>query len=484
MSKLKFRVGVCAIGFLISCGSSNKKKVDEPQVKYPNIILILADDMGYGDPKCYNENSKIPTPHIDQLAKEGMLFTDAHTNSSVCTPTRYGIITGQYAWRSSLKKGVTWSYDSLIITKQTKTIASLLKKNGYQTAAIGKWHLGLGWQKEKDSVLFDKPLTAGPTDLGFDYYYGIAASLDIAPYVYIENNKVTELPTHYSEGGSKVYKDDYWRKGLAAPNFDHYKVLDNLTEHAEKTITDFSKKKEPFFLYLPLTAPHTPWIPKDGFKGKSQAGNYGDLAAEVDGVVGRIEALVKRLHIDENTIIIFTSDNGSALKSEEMQTFQHFANGAWRGRKGDIYEGGNRVPFIVKWPGKIQKGTVSNQLISTTDFYATFADLIDVYLDQGKGSNRKDSQSFLPALLQENPKDSMRTSMVYHSVVGMFALRDKDMVFVKGKGSGGFIEVPDTTQVKNPFQLYNLNKNPEQLLISKNKELEQKLLKKLDSIIR
>ncbi len=469
----------------LSCESSKKKVVSLPYDKQPNIILILADDMGYGDPQCYNANSKIPTPNIDALASEGMRFTDAHTNSSVCTPTRYGIITGQYAWRSSLKRGVTWSYDSLIIPKKTKTIATVLKDNNYQTAAIGKWHLGLGWQKAKDSVLFDKPITAGPINLGFDYFYGIAASLDIPPYVYIENEELTALPNGFSEGGSKDYKDDYWRKGPVAPDFNQYDVLNNLTTKVEVTIAEFSKKDDPFFIYFPLTAPHTPWIPQDKFKGISQAGNYGDLTVEVDDVVGRIQATIKLLNLEDNTIIIFTSDNGSAMRTEDMNSFDHASNGQWKGRKGDIYEGGNRVPFIVKWKGHIENGATSNQLVSTTDFYATFADISDTKLSQGKGSNHKDSQSFLPALLQQDSQSDMRTAMVYHSVVGMFALRDDTNVFIKGKGSGGFIEVPDTTGITASYQLYDLNKNPKQIdsLNIKNSTFQKQYLEKLNRII-
>ena len=471
--------------FVKSCKSSKNELVEGDVQNQPNIILILADDMGYGDVSSYNPNSKIPTPNIDLLAKEGMRFTDAHTNSSVCTPTRYGIITGQYAWRSSLKRGVTWSYDSLIIPKSTKTIASILKNSGYQTAALGKWHLGLGWQKNNGDVLFDKVITSGPIDLGFDYFYGIAASLDIPPYVYIENNKVTQQPNGVSEGGSKVYKDDYWRKGATAPDFDHYTVLENLTVRTEKLINEYSKNKSPFFIYLPLTAPHTPWIPRDKFKGKSAVGNYGDLTVEVDAIVGRINNILKQLDIEDNTIVIFTSDNGSALRTEQMKKYDHLSNGLWRGRKGDIYEGGNRVPFIVKWPKYIVSGSESGQLVSTTDFFATFIDLIGEKIEQGSNSNQKDSKSFLPALLKKNSSGNMRESMVYHSVVGMFALRNNNYVFIKGKGSGGFIEVADTTSIDAPYQLYNIKDNPEQLetLNIKDDSLKTLYLNKLNSII-
>ena len=425
----------------------------EKKAERPNIILILADDLGYGDPRCYNPNSKIPTPHIDQLASEGVMFTDAHTNSSVCTPTRYGILTGQYSWRGPLEQGVTWSYDSLIINRQSSTTASILQQEGYRTACIGKWHLGLGWPTEGDSVQFDQPLSASPVDVGFDYFYGIAASLDIPPYVYIENNRVVEQPQGTTEGTSPTYKGDFWRKGPVSPDFNHYQVLNHLTQRAEQTIRQRAAGDEPFFVYFPLTAPHLPWIPRDEFRGRSQAGNYGDLTAEVDQVVGRINDLVKELGIEEETLIIFTSDNGSQFSSENINQYNHRANGPWRGRKGDIYEGGHRVPFIVKWPGKAEAGRQSDQLVSVTDFYATFADITGTELPTDE---IKDSYSFLPAVTNRPSDQAMRNEMVYHSAKGLFAFRQNDWVLIKGKGSGGFLEVPDTTRTEEPYQLYHL----------------------------
>ncbi|MCM5663899.1 sulfatase family protein [Galbibacter mesophilus] len=461
---------------------SEENNTVEDKKKHPNIVLILADDLGYGDPQVYNPNSKIPTPNIDKMANEGMLFTDAHTNSSVCTPTRYGIITGQYSWRSSLKNGVTWSYDPLIIDTTSTTIASLLKANGYNTAAVGKWHIGLDWQKsENDSVLFNKELRKSPINLGFNYFYGIAASLDIPPYVYIENNKVVEQPNGFSQGTSPTYKDDFWRKGPVSPDFDHYDVLNNFTEKAIAVIKEQKEKDNPFFVYLPLTAPHLPWIPKDGFKGKSEAGNYGDLTAEVDDVVGRINKVLKELNLEEETLVIFTSDNGSQFSSENMAKYNHKANDQWRGRKGDIYEGGHRVPFIVKWPAKIKANQKSDQLVSTTDFLATFAELVGAEVPTNE---IKDSESFLPVLLGNSEGKDLRNTMVYHSAKGMFAIRDNNWVLVDGKGSGGFLEAPDTTQIEKGKQLYNLEKDPSQQTNEyENKEaVEKSLLEKLNAI--
>jgi arylsulfatase A-like enzyme len=454
----------------------------------PNIILILADDMGYGDPRCYNPDSKVPTPNIDQLAREGMRFTDAHTTSAVCTPTRYGIVTGQYSWRGPLKKGVTWSYDSLIIDPRASTIASLLKKSGYHTSCIGKWHLGLGWQKQNGVARFDHPLTKAPIDLGFDYFFGITASLDIPPYVYIRNRNVVQQPTDSSQGPSPTIEEAFWRNGPVSPDFDHYRVLDRLTQEAEWTITEQAKTKRPFFVYLPLTAPHLPWIPKDQFKGKSKAGNYGDLTAEVDATVGRINDLVKKLGIEGETLIVFTSDNGSQFSSQRMAQYGHRANGAWRGRKGDVYEGGHRVPFIAKWAGRARSGKVpaggrSAQLVSTTDFYATFADLLGRPMP---ADEVKDSRSFLPVLTGKKTDPAMlRQSMIYHSSGGTFAIRQQDWVFVKGRGSGGFLEVGDTASIREPYQLYDLADDPKQ---AKNRyatrpDVARRLLASLDSTV-
>jgi arylsulfatase A-like enzyme len=441
---------------------------------FPNIIIILADDMGYGDPSVYNPESKIPTPNIDQLAEEGMMFTDAHTTSSVCTPTRYGIITGEYSWRSALEQGVTWSYDTSIIARDEHTVGDLLSERGYTTACIGKWHLGLGWQQEGDSILFDRELTTAPVDLGFDYFYGMAASLDIPPYVYIENDKVVMLPDTVSEGPAPGFEGAFWREGPVSPDFNHYETLDHFTDRS----VDYIKEKqnsEPFFLYFALTAPHLPWLPGKEYEDKSEAGEYGDFNVHVDEIVGRITAALKETGQFENTLLIFTSDNGSQFSSTNMEKYEHKANLNLRGRKGDIYEGGHRVPFIVVWPGKVEPGSVSTQLVSTTDFYATFADLTGKQLEK-----TKDSQSFLPALTGTGGE--LRSAMIYHSAKGMFALRDEDYVLIEGKGSGGFLEVPDTSGIEHKYQLYNLVNNISQKvnLYKPGEEVSDKLKRKLE----
>jgi arylsulfatase A len=308
----------------------------------PNIVLILADDLGFGDLGSYNPDSRIPTPNLDRLAAEGIRFTDAHSPSSVCTPTRYGIITGQYGWRTRLKRGVLHGYSPNLIDTSRTTVASLLQDNGYTTAVIGKWHLGLG---DSEPVDYGRPLSPGPRDHGFDYFFGIPASLDMTPYVYVENEYVLALPTDSIGPGSESYESGgpFWRGGPIAPGFQHIDVHPRLTEKAVEFIESSTGK--PFFLYLPLASPHTPWLPTAAFSGVSQAGDYGDFTAMVDATVGEVMAALERIGQSERTLIIFTSDNGSYWPAGFIEQYEHRSNGNWRGMKADIWESGHRVPF-------------------------------------------------------------------------------------------------------------------------------------------
>ncbi len=427
------------------------------QARRPNVVIILADDMGWGDPGCYNAQSKTPTPNIDRLAAQGMKFTDAHSPSSVCTPTRYGLLTGRYAWRTSLKSGVLQGYDPLLVEKGRMTIASLLKQHGYNTGAVGKWHLGFGNEKPVD---YAKPLVPGPNAVGFDYFFGIPSSLDFTPYVYVENQRATALPSetvaaskHQREGGK-----GFWRGGEAAPGFKHEETLEILADKAVGFTHNQSKDK-PFFLYFPLTAPHTPWLPSNEFRGRSGAGDYGDFVTQTDAVVGRVMKALDDARLGADTLMIFTSDNGAHWLPGEIDKFGHRANGPWRGQKADIWEGGHRVPFIARWQGRIKPNTVSDELICLTDLMATIAEVIGVAPPKNAA---EDSYNILPALLGEKRKRPIREAIAHHSVDGTFAIRQEEWKLALGLGSHGFSD-PRTIDPKpgEPAgQLYNLKEDP------------------------
>src|SRR5574340_1294920 len=327
----------------------------------PNIVFILADDFGYGDLACQNPQSRIPTPNLDRLAGQGVRFTDAHSPSAVCTPTRYGVITGRYCWRSRLKSGVLWGSSPNLIEPGRATVASVLKSRGYATGGVGKWHLGLGDQETTD---YSRPLHPGPVDHGFDYYYGIPASLDMEPYLYFENDRAVEQPTSSTPGKN----DDgvFWRKGPMAPSFQFDQVLNTLTGKA----TDFIRRnaKRPFFLYFAMTGPHTPWVPRAEFRGKSKAGIYGDFVNEVDWSVGEVMKTLEAAGAAKNTLLMFTSDNGPERYAyDRIPKFGHYSMGDLRGVKRDAWEGGHRVPFLARWPGRIQPGSTSAEPVCLTD---------------------------------------------------------------------------------------------------------------------
>jgi len=442
----------------------------------PNIVVVLADDLGYGDLSVYAENNKIKTPHLDQMAKEGLRFTDAHTPAAVCTPTRYGFLTGRYNWRSTLKKGVLTGNSNALIPQDRTTIATLLNKKNYHTAFIGKWHLGWNWAtktgmvkrgdgwnpQDFEHIDFAKPIEQGPNSLGFDYSYGHSGSLDMAPFVYVENNLPTAIPT-----SSTVNKGRYswWREGPTAPDFIHEEVTPNFFERSIKYIEARSKEENPFFLYLALPSPHTPILPTQPWQGKSGLNPYGDFTMMVDTYMGKLLQSLKDLGIEDNTLVLFTSDNGCspAAKIDEMQAKGHFPSGPFRGHKADLYEGGHRVPFIVKWPAVIPKETVSHQTICLTDLLATFADITNYKLKENEG---EDSYSLLQLLMQPTITKPLREATVHHSIEGNFAIRKGDWKLLLNAGSGGWSS-PTPKEVKNnpalpQVQLYNLKEDPQE----------------------
>lgn len=430
----------------------------------PNVVYILADDMGIGDLGCYNPESKIPTPHMDALAAIGMRFTDAHSGSAVCTPTRYGLLTGRYCWRTRLKSGVTWGASPCLIPPDRMTVASLLKKHGYNTACVGKWHVGLdwatkepgvtltdNWQKDVPKIDFSKPIRLGPPQLGFDYFFGIPASLDMPPYVYVQNDRVTAAPTGMVEGKSGK---PYIREGIAAPGFNERDVLPEMTRRALAWL-DKQSADTPFFLYFPLPAPHTPVVPIEKFRGKSKAGEYGDFVVQCDWVVGQVIETLKQRGVANNTLLIVTSDNGSSPHGfpikEEIQ-YQHATSHIYKGRKSHTYEGGHRVAFIASWPARMKAGSVCDEPICHTDLLATCAEIVGEKLPDGAG---EDSVSILPLLEGRKLDGPLREAVVHHSLNGTFCIRQGEWKLIHGPGHGGF------TSIKEPFskdsiQLYHV----------------------------
>ncbi len=461
------RTIACAGGALAFAGCRSVSVASRNRAATPNIVFILADDLGYGDPTCYNHESKIPTPQMDRLAAQGIHFTDAHTPSAVCTPTRYGLMTGRYCWRSSLKQGVLNGYSEPLIETGRLTLASLLKSRGYNTGSVGKWHLGLGWAT-KDSgekpgantIDWARPVTHGPQSLGFDYSYIIPASLDMDPYCWLENGRVVEAATDLTPGSKRQWEGGggFWRAGPIAPSFDFYAVLPTI---ATKSV-EFLKRQtadKPFFLYVPLTAPHTPWMPTAEFRGKTKVDWYGDFVAQVDWAVGQIVKALDDAGFSDETLVVFASDNGSPCMAEQIDKSGHRANGSWRGQKSDIHEAGHRVPFICRWPGKIGPGTQSRQTVCLTDMLATFAAIVGDSLPQDAG---QDSYNILPAMLNPAFEISIREATVHHSGNGMFAIRQGPWKLVQGLGSGGFT-APRKIEPKPggpEGQLYNLSDDP------------------------
>jgi arylsulfatase A-like enzyme len=402
--------------------------------------------MGYGDVGAYNPDSKIPTPHMDQLAAEGMRFTDAHSSSAVCTPSRYSVLTGRYCWRTRLKRMVNGGFSLPLIDPARTTTASLLKSRGYATAAVGKWHVGLEWQPleghEKDfdpenweaegHVDYTKPVIGGPLSLGFDYFFGIAGSLDMPPYCFIENDRAVGVPSveksPYNPQQRKGPMTPGWRDEACDPTFTE-KAVGFIESHVD------AHPEQPFFLYLTPAAPHRPCMPPDFAKGKSQAGPRGDMVWLVDWIVGQVMDAVERLGKTENTLIVVTSDNGARPCDVDGLMHDHQSCGELRGYKGDIWEGGHREPFIARWPRVIEPDALCGETVCLSDFLATCASIVEAPLPNRVA---EDSFDLLPLLRAEDGEASARGAVVHHSLDGMFSVRQGRWKLILGLGSGGF----------------------------------------------
>lgn len=397
----------------------------------PNIVYILADDLGYGDVGCYNPTSKIPTPNLDRLAQEGVRFTDAHSPSAVCTPTRYALLTGRYAWRTRLQRNVIGPFSPPLIAEKQLTVPGFLREQGYAAACIGKWHLGWGWPAPGEGGRrdFTKPIPDGPTTRGFDRYFGTDVP-NYPPYCFLENDRTVGIPS----AAAPVGRDSFNIAGPMIPDWKLGEVLPELEKRAVEHIEQSAKGGKPFFLYLPLTSPHFPVVPAAAFKGNSKAGAYGDFVMQTDHVVGKVLDALKRSGVAENTLVIFTSDNGPEVSGEvnpgvydRLKSFGHASMGALRGAKRDAWEGGHRVPFIARWPGTVPAGSTSDETVCHVDLMATLAALVGAKLPADAGV---DSVDILPALLGEKRKAPLREATVHHSGQGKFAIRRGDWVLI------------------------------------------------------
>jgi arylsulfatase A len=432
-------------------------------VDKPNIIFILADDMGYGDVSAYNSESQIPTPAIDSLATEGLLFTDAHSAGALCVQSRYGLMTGRYPYRDKYRQANT-----------RMTIASLLKKNGYNTAMVGKWHLGFNkhnnWQGE---------LTGGPVDRGFDSFFGMWASLDIPPYFYIKDRHAVALPTNKVKSNSTPgwtnIQGAFWRAGGISADLDFVEAMPRFTKEAVAKIDELapkSKEGKPFFLYFAFTGPHTPWLPTKEFQGKSKVGMYGDFVMQMDDSVKQVLAAVDKNGIKDNTMVIFSSDNGPVWYPQDVKKYNHDATGIMRGMKADTWEGGHRMPFLVRWPSKVKAGTKSDEMICFTDMLKTFAALVGDTIPEG---TTKDSWNVLPAFLGVKLDKPIRPYMIVKTFI-----RQGSWKYIPHQGSNGFSKRFDKKKksTKGPKgQLYNLADDP-----GESKNLYDKYPEKIEAL--
>lgn len=462
-------------------------------VDRPNIVFIMADDMGYGDVGCYNPQSGVPTPHMDRLAAEGMRFTDAHSPSAVCTPTRYGVLTGRYCWRSRLKEGVLGGYDRPLIEPERLTIASMLKARGYHAACIGKWHVGAtfhdaeGNPTEKEGEIdFSQPVTGGPTALGFDYaYWNAGCGTCGPPYGFIENEAFVDdsfsLLDIGEDGPLSLGRAGQWG-GMEGGSWVTKDADPIIAKKACSYIEGRAEEDEPFFLYLTPNAPHEPcyeqFVPEFA-RGKSEAGARGDLVWLFDWVVGEVIATLERTGQLENTIIIVTSDNGAlpgtftldengnrldagtGVREFVYETYGHKSNGDWRGYKAHIWEGGHREPLLVHWPGNVRPGTVSGELVCLTDILATCAEIVGCDLPNDAA---EDSVSLLPALTGDGTQQNLREAVVHHSSFGVFSIRQERWKLVLGtKLSGGWPTPRGEHAVEGePGQLYDVEADPQE----------------------
>ncbi len=472
---------------LASCAS------DLPE-RHPNIVVILADDFGVGDIQAHYPDNKIPTPHLDRMVNEGMSFTDAHSPSAVCTPTRYGLLTGRYSWRTRLQEWVLAAYEPPLISADRPTLPGVLRNNGYETAMIGKWHLGWEWAGPQPSKMtevrngqktlewdFTKPVREGPTARGFDYYFGVDLP-NMPPFSYIENDTVDPLPTdrYVYDASEGVVMPRGFEGGPMAPGWRFRDIVPELTNRAVEQVHQRAQSDKPFFLFYSMTSPHEPVSPSRPFMDKSGIAPIADFVMETDWSAGQVIQAVDDAGISEDTIVIFTADNGHSHYTgwDELVQAGHMPSGPFRGHKGDIWEGGHRVPLLVRWTGRIEPGSTSSQLVSLTDIFATSLEAIGAEVP---AEGAEDSMSFLGATFGTSP-ESARTSLVSHSNQGEFAYRDGPwkLVFRRSDSS-----LENSRGQATIAELYNLESDiaEEHDLVAENPEMAEELKRRFDELI-
>lgn len=489
-------VALAVIWILCACS----KQTGNP----PNMVLIYADDMGYGDLHCQNEKSRIPTPNLDRLAAEGMRFSDAHSSSGICSPSRFALLTGTYHWRR--QHDIVGPFGTPFFREGDLTLPQALKTKGYTTACIGKWHLGWDWvfEKEPSAEVFQwgalrkvylpqdidwrKPIAGGPLERGFDYYFG-DGTINFPPYAWVENDRILELPTEVMYPDSIGYdtKEGDWefRPGPRVAGWNPFEVLPTLTKKTVEWIGQQDPDR-PFFLYFALPSPHAPIIPNDMFDGKSEAGAYGDFVFQSDWVVGQVLNALEARGLDKNTLVIFSSDNGpEAYAWERAEVFGHFSMGDFRGLKRDVWEGGHHVPFIIKWPGEIAAGSVSDEVISQVDLMATLSAIAGIDLPDHAAP---DSYNILPILQGKNSRHPFREATVHNTFSSIWAIRQGDWLYINAP-TGGHREPPESfkklrayTDFHTEGLLFNLKADPGQRV--NRYEEHPELIQDLDSLLR
>ena len=488
--------------FLISCHS----KSSEPAK--PNIIIIYTDDQGVGDVAALNPAAKFRTPNMDRIANEGVIFTDGHSSDGVCTPSRYSMLTGRYSWRTSLKKGVLRANGPCLIEKGRMTIASLLKENGYSTAMVGKWHLQMDFAGTKGKNRdWSQPFKDGPIEKGFDYFFGIPASMNYGILTYLENDKVLDPPVLWTikkkVTNPRSFRDNarpndyrmtppYQEKPDSrgwievAPSFNDELVLATFANKAVDYINKAAKKEAPFFLYFPITSPHLPHCTHPDFIGSSNCGNYGDFMEETDYRVGQVLDALDANGISDNTLVIFSSDNGAETNYVyQKETYNHYSSLHFKGGKRDIYEGGHRVPFLMRWPTVIKAGTKVAIPVCQTDYLATIAAIFGVTLPDEAG---EDSYNLLPALTGKKLNGNGRGAVIHHAASGHFSIRDGQWKLNMFRGSGGSLapKFMDSQDGEPPYELYDIAADPGETknIFNDNPEIVAKLKKRITEIIR